>query len=280
MYGPFTNEELVGRGDRGPPRRRSSLATKFGIVRDRDDPARRGVNGRPEYVRQACEALAAAARASTTSTSTTSTASTRRRRSRRPSARWPSSCSEGKVRYLGLSEAGARRRSAGPTPCIRSPRCRPSTRSGRATRRTRSCRPAASWASASSPTARSAAASSPARSSRFDDLAADDYRRALARASRARTSRRTSTSSTGSRRSPADEGRARRRSSRSPGCWRQGDDIVPIPGTKRRRRLEENAGAVDVALSAEDLRGSPRRSPRPRARATTRRACERQPVSG
>ena len=33
----------------------------------------------------------------------------------------------------------------------------------------------------------------------------------------------------------------------------QGDDIVPIPGTKRRRYLEENAGAVDVHLTAEEL---------------------------
>jgi aryl-alcohol dehydrogenase-like predicted oxidoreductase len=34
----------------------------------------------------------------------------------------------------------------------------------------------------------------------------------------------------------------------------QGEDIVPIPGTKRRERLEENAGAVDVELTPEDLR--------------------------
>ena len=33
----------------------------------------------------------------------------------------------------------------------------------------------------------------------------------------------------------------------------QGDDLVPIPGTKRRHYLEENAAAVDVELSAEDL---------------------------
>src|ERR687885_1583750 len=46
VYGPHTNEELVGRAiaDR---RDRVVLATKFGIVRDPDDPASRGVNGRP-----------------------------------------------------------------------------------------------------------------------------------------------------------------------------------------------------------------------------------------
>jgi len=55
IYGPHTNERLVGRAiaDR---RDDVVLATKFGILRDPDDPAKRGVDGRPEYVRQACEA--------------------------------------------------------------------------------------------------------------------------------------------------------------------------------------------------------------------------------
>ena len=55
MYGPYTNEQLVGRAIAG---RRDGVvvATKFGILRDPEDPARRGINGRPEYVRQACEA--------------------------------------------------------------------------------------------------------------------------------------------------------------------------------------------------------------------------------
>ena len=56
MYGPHTNEELLGRWlrERGV-RGRVVLATKFGIVRDPADPSRRGVSGRPEYVRQSCE---------------------------------------------------------------------------------------------------------------------------------------------------------------------------------------------------------------------------------
>jgi aryl-alcohol dehydrogenase-like predicted oxidoreductase len=54
VYGPFTNEELVWRFARGK-RDRLVLATKFGILRDPADPARRGVSGRPEYVRAACE---------------------------------------------------------------------------------------------------------------------------------------------------------------------------------------------------------------------------------
>jgi aryl-alcohol dehydrogenase-like predicted oxidoreductase len=55
MYGRGENERLVGRGLRGR-RERAVLATKAGIVRSADDPAYRGVNGRPEYVRSACDA--------------------------------------------------------------------------------------------------------------------------------------------------------------------------------------------------------------------------------
>jgi aryl-alcohol dehydrogenase-like predicted oxidoreductase len=54
MYGPHTNELLVGKALAGQ-RDEAVIATKFGIVRDTADPARRGINGRPEYVRQACE---------------------------------------------------------------------------------------------------------------------------------------------------------------------------------------------------------------------------------
>jgi aryl-alcohol dehydrogenase-like predicted oxidoreductase len=54
MYGPFTNEELVGRAVAGR-RDAVTIATKFGIVRS-DNPAERTISGRPEYVRKACEA--------------------------------------------------------------------------------------------------------------------------------------------------------------------------------------------------------------------------------
>src|SRR3982074_2562529 len=47
-YGPFTNEELVGRAIRGR-RDQVVLATKFGLIRDPANPAARGVNGKPEY---------------------------------------------------------------------------------------------------------------------------------------------------------------------------------------------------------------------------------------
>ncbi|MGH7632596.1 MAG: aldo/keto reductase, partial [Gemmatimonadaceae bacterium] len=54
IYGPHTNEQLVGRAIKGK-RDRVILATKFGVVRDPGNPRARAVNGRPEYVRASCE---------------------------------------------------------------------------------------------------------------------------------------------------------------------------------------------------------------------------------
>jgi aryl-alcohol dehydrogenase-like predicted oxidoreductase len=54
MYGPHTNEVLVGKALAGH-RDEAIIATKFGIVRDADNPGTRAVNGRPEYVHQACD---------------------------------------------------------------------------------------------------------------------------------------------------------------------------------------------------------------------------------
>src|SRR3989337_2892276 len=51
MYGPFTNEELVGKAVKGK-RDEFVIATKFAIVRDPKDSSIRGINGKPEYVRQ------------------------------------------------------------------------------------------------------------------------------------------------------------------------------------------------------------------------------------
>src|ERR1700739_3723052 len=55
VYGPHTNEELVGRAIKGK-RNQVVLATKFGIVRDPKNPNARGVNGKPDYVHQSCDA--------------------------------------------------------------------------------------------------------------------------------------------------------------------------------------------------------------------------------
>lgn len=55
MYGPYTNEKLVGKAI-APFRKEITLATKFGIIRDDENPKKRGVNGKPDYVKSACEA--------------------------------------------------------------------------------------------------------------------------------------------------------------------------------------------------------------------------------
>jgi aryl-alcohol dehydrogenase-like predicted oxidoreductase len=54
VYGPYINEELVGRAIKGK-RDQVVLATKFGIVRDPKNPSVRSVSGKPEYVRKSCE---------------------------------------------------------------------------------------------------------------------------------------------------------------------------------------------------------------------------------
>jgi aryl-alcohol dehydrogenase-like predicted oxidoreductase len=54
MYGPFINEELVGKALK-PYRDKVTIATKFGVVRTAD-PQKRGINGKPEYVKQSCDA--------------------------------------------------------------------------------------------------------------------------------------------------------------------------------------------------------------------------------
>jgi aryl-alcohol dehydrogenase-like predicted oxidoreductase len=55
MYGPFTNEVLVGKA-LAQKRDEAVIATKFGIVRDPDNPTKRAVNGRPDYVQRSCDA--------------------------------------------------------------------------------------------------------------------------------------------------------------------------------------------------------------------------------
>ncbi len=54
MYGPYINEELLGKATKDF-RTNITLATKFGIVRDINDPTKRGINGKPEYVKNSCE---------------------------------------------------------------------------------------------------------------------------------------------------------------------------------------------------------------------------------
>jgi aryl-alcohol dehydrogenase-like predicted oxidoreductase len=247
-YGPQTNEQLVGRAieDR---RDEVVLATKFGIVRDPNDPSARGVNGRPDYVLQACEA------------------SLRRLAVDHidlyyqhrvdpdvPVEETVGAMAElvdaGKVRFLGLSEAA------------------PAT-----IRRAHAVHPISALQTEYSlwsrdveeevlPTIRELdiglVAYSPlgrgfltGRFKRPEDLAEDDFRRYSPRFQGANFERNLEL--------VQRVGELAREHDCTPGqlalAWvmHQGDDVVPIPGTKRRNYLQENVEATELALSAEDL---------------------------
>ena len=246
MYGPHTNERLVGKAIAGR-RDEFVIATKFGIKIEMTDPPKR-VDRRQR--RSTCARPArprCSGSASTTSTSTTSTASTRTRRSRRRSGRWRSSSPRGRSATSG-SPRPAPRRSAAPTRCTRSPRCRPSTRCGRATSSARCCRRCASSGIglvAYSPLGRGFL------SGRFtspDELDEGDFRRfgprftgenlehnlqIVAHARAARRAARRHAGPAGARLGAAP-----------------GEDVVPIPGTKRVTYLEENLAAAGIELTA------------------------------
>ena len=158
MYGPFTNEELVGRAIAGR-RGEVQLATKFGNER-LPDGTRVGINGSPAYVRSACDASL-----QRLGVDHIDLYYQHRVDKSVPIEETVGAMAElvaaGKVRHLGLSEASpATIRRAHAT--HRSRRCRPSTPCSPASWRTRSSRSSASWASAWCPTHRSGGACSPA----------------------------------------------------------------------------------------------------------------------
>ena len=187
MYGPFTNERLVGRAiaDR---RDQVVLATKFGNER-REDGSWVGINGRPEYVRAACEASLARL-----GVDHIDLYYQHRVDKTVPIEETVGAMAElvaaGKVRYLGLSEASPRDHQAG---ARRAPGERPADRVLAVDARPRAGRPAdgARAPSASSPTARWAAAFSPAASAGPTTCATRATFARTIRASKTRTSNRT-----------------------------------------------------------------------------------------
>jgi aryl-alcohol dehydrogenase-like predicted oxidoreductase len=248
MYGPRTNEELVGKAIAGK-RDQFVIATKFGIVRDANDPLKRGINGRPEYVRAAVEGSLARLGVETIdlyyqhrvdpNTPIEDTVGAMADLVR-----------EGKIRYIGLSEAGPEtlRRAHGVHP-ISALQTEYSLWSRDAEDEIiPTCRALGIGFVPYSPLGRGFLTGA-YRS--LADFPADDFRR----------------------NSPRFQGenfeknlelvRHIERLAADKGCtpsqlalaWvmARGEDIVPIPGTKRRRYLEENVGAVDVALTPADL---------------------------
>lgn len=248
MYGPFTNEELVGRAIRGH-REQVFLATKFGIQRDPADPGRRAVNGRPEYVRACCDA--SLKRLGVTHIDLYYQ---HRVDPLVPIEETVGAMAElvkaGKVRYLGLSEASAqtleRAARIHPIAALQSELSlwsRDLEEDGVLA----ACRRLGIALVAYSPLGRGFLTGAIGRP---EDLAKDDFRRHNPRFQGENFTRNLQLVE------------HVRKLAAAKGCtpaqlalaWvlAQGADIVAIPGTRRRSRLEENLGALEVRLSAAD----------------------------
>jgi len=242
-YGPHTNEVLVGRALRGR-RDQVVIATKFGIVRDPDDPKKRGFDGSPAYVRQSVEGSLRRL-----GVEAIDLYYQHRVDPATPIEETVGAMAElvkaGKVRYLGLSEASA-------ATLERACRVHPITAlQSEYSLWTRdpedgvldTCRRLGVAFVAYSPLGRGFLTGAIAK---FEDLAADDYRRMSPRFQGENFDRNLALAHR------VHEIAAR--AACTPGqlalAWvlDQGEDIVPIPGTKRRRYLVENAAAVDLAI--------------------------------
>jgi aryl-alcohol dehydrogenase-like predicted oxidoreductase len=248
MYGPFTNEELLGRALKGR-RAEAVIATKFGIQRDPNNPEKRGINGRPEYVRQACEASLRRL-----GTDHIDLYYQHRVDPATPIEETVGAMSrlveEGKVRYLGLSEAA-------PDTLRRASQVHPitalQTEYSLWSREPEdeilpTCRELGIGFVPYSPLGRGFLTG---QIQRFEDLADDDYRRHTPRFQGENFQK--NLDLVARIKEMAVEKDC------TPGqlalAWvlAQGEDIVPIPGTKRVTYLEENVGAADLLLSLEDL---------------------------
>ena len=248
VYGPHTNEELLGRALRGRPRSSYLLATKFGIVRG-NDPLLRGVNGRPEYVRSSCDASL-----KRLGVDTIDLYYQHRVDPKTPIEETVGAMAElvrgGKVRYLGLSEAGPatlrRAHAVHPISALQSEYSL-WTRDHE-TGSLAACRELGIGFVAYSPLGRGFL------TGRFrapGDLTADDWRRASPRFQPGNFEGNLELA--GYVREMAAE-----KSCTAPQlalAWvvGRGQDVVPIPGTKRVRYLEENLRALDVRLQEADF---------------------------
>ena len=249
MYGPYKNEELVGRAIKGK-RDQIVLATKFGIVRDASNPNIRGVSGKPDYVKRSCEG----------SLKRLGVEHIDLYYQHRVDPNTPIEetvgamadlVKEGKIRHIGLSEAGVNtlRRAAKVHPIAAL-----QTEYSLWTRDPEreilgACRELGIGFVAYSPLGRGFLTG---RFKKFEDLAADDYRRFSPRFQGENFQKNLDLV-----KKVEEIAREKRcQPSQLALAWvlAQGDDIVPIPGTKRRKYLEENAAAVDLKLTPDDLR--------------------------
>ena len=248
MYGPFTNEELVGRAIRGR-RNQVVLATKCGIVRDPDDRAIRGISGRPDYIRTACDASLRRL-----GVDYVDLYQLHRVDPQVPIEESVGAMAElvraGKTRFIGLSEAGPetlrRAHATHPITSLQTEYSLWSRDPEKAILPT--CRELGIGFMPYSPLGRGFLSG---KITRFEDLAPDDFRRYSPRFQEENFAK-----------NLALVARVEE-IAQAKGCtaaqlalaWvlAQGDDVVPIPGTKRRSYLEENLVALSVRLSAQDL---------------------------
>lgn len=250
VYGPHTNEVLVGKAIKGR-RGQVFIATKFGIVRDPDDPQARGVNGRPDYVRAACDASL-----QRLGIDTIDLYYQHRVDPSVPIEETVGAMAElvaaGKVRHLGLSEAsGATLERACKVHPIAALQSEFSlwTRDPQSNGMLEACRRLGVSLVAYSPLGRgflTGAIRSP------DDFDADDYRRTSPRFMGDNFAR--NLQLVGQVKAlAADKGCSPAQLALA---WvlAQGDDVLAIPGTGKRSRLDENLGALDVQLSATELK--------------------------
>ena len=247
VYGPHLNEELVGRAIRGR-RHQVVLATKFGIVRT-GDPKYRGVNGRPEYVRSSCEASL-----KRLGLETIDLYYQHRVDPDTPIEETVGAMAElvrqGKVRYLGLSEPSANtlRRAAKVHPIAAVQNEYSLWSRDPEDGILAACRELGIGLVAYSPLGRGFLTG---QIKSFDDLAPDDFRRGVPRFQGANFQKNLDLV----RRVEEIAARKGCKPAQLALAWvaAQGEDIVPIPGTKRRTYLEENVAALQVQLTPGDL---------------------------
>jgi len=250
MYGPYKNEELVGKAIKGK-RDEFIIATKFGIWRDPNDTNNRSIKDKPEYVRQAVEGSL-----KRLGIETIDLYYQHRVDPETPIEDTVGAMAklveEGKVKYLGLSEASAETlRRASKIHPIAALQSEYSlwTRDVENNEVLETCRELGIGFVAYSPLGRGFLSG---EIKKFEDLAEDDYRRHSPRFQGENFAKNMQLVEEIEK--IADEKGIT--TSQLALAWTlvQGDDIVPIPGTKRRKYLEQNAEAANVELSAEELK--------------------------
>ncbi len=249
IYGPFTNEELVGRAIKGR-REQVVLATKFGIER-RADGSRVGVNGRPDYVGRACDASLLRL-----GVDHIDLYYQHRVDSEIPIEETVGAMAElvtqGKVLHLGLSEAApATIRRAHEVHLITALQTEWSlwTRDPETNGVLDTVRELGIGFVAYSPLGRGFLSGAIAS---VDDLAEDDFRRNNPRFTGQNFQK--NLELVDRVRSLANEKGITPSQLALAWVLAQGEDVVPIPGTKRRTYLEENVAALDVQLTADEVR--------------------------